>query len=391
MKTTAIKFVFLSLLVVGCEQFHTTAQYTYRPPEEINDGLAVGSLYDANVDVTAIEEAVSEIINGRFSGVHSMLIYKDNRLVLEEYFKGYDWKWDAPAHHGDYVQWDQTRVHNIHSAAKSITAACIGIAIESGYIDNVHQSIFDYLPEHQHLKTTDKEKITIEHLLTMTSGLQWKEWSAPYSSMENPVIEIWFQEKDPVTYILEKPLVDEPGTFFNYSTGNMILLGELLRVATGMNIDDFSHTYLFQPLGIDSSDWPEVYENGTLNNTLYLTPRAMVKFGAIYLNNGEWDDQRIISEEWVKKSRTNYRGNHGINVPGEDSGRMGYTYSWWTKDYTESGRNIHMYTASGYGGQHIMVLPEVNSVVVFTGDNYLTRRPPFKILKKYLVPALVQE
>jgi CubicO group peptidase (beta-lactamase class C family) len=202
------------------------------------------------------------------------------------------------------------------------------------------------------------------------------------------VIEIWFQEKDPVTYILEKPLVTEPGAAFNYSTGNMILLGEILRVATRMNIDEFSYRYLFQPLGIDSSSWPEVYPNGALNNTLYITPRAMAKFGLTYLNGGIWNGQRIVSDEWVERSKVDYPGNHDINVPGEHSGKMGYTYSWWTKTYTEGGKTIHMYTASGFGGQHIMVLPEVNSVVVFTGGNYLTRRPPFKILKKYIIPAL---
>jgi CubicO group peptidase (beta-lactamase class C family) len=332
---------------------------------------------------------VSEITGGRYEEVHSLLIIKDNKLVLDEYFTGHEWKWDAPSHHGDPVEWEMSRPHNIHSAAKSLTSACIGIAIDKGFIESANESIFEYLPDHQHLRKNGKEKITIEHLLTMTSGLKWREWSAPYSSGENPVIDIWFQEKDPVTYILEKPLVNEPGTAFNYSTGNMILLGEILRFATSLDIDDFSYTYLFQPLGIDSSSWPEVYPNGALNNTLYITPRAMAKFGLLYLNKGMWNGQRIVSEEWVERSRLDYPGNHDIDIPGEASGKMGYSYSWWTKSYTEGGKTIHMYTASGFGGQHIMVLPQVNSVVVFTGGNYVSRRPTFKILKKYIVPALV--
>ena len=87
-------------------------------------------------------------------------------------------------------------MHVCQSVTKSITSACIGIAIDKGFIENVHQSIFDYLPEYQHLNTDGKNKITIENLLTMTSGLEWMEWNAPYSSRENPVIEIWFQEAD---------------------------------------------------------------------------------------------------------------------------------------------------------------------------------------------------
>lgn len=114
----------------------------------------------------------------------------------------------------------------------------------------------------------------------------------------------------------------------------------------------------------------------------------MAKFGATYLNKGAWNGKQIIPEQWVGKSAISFAGNQGINIPGEDSGRMGYSYSWWTKTYSHSGKRIHMYTASGFGGQHIMVLPEVNTVVIFTGGNYLTKRPPFKILKKYVIPAL---
>ena len=121
--------------------------------------------------------------------------------------------------------------------------------------------------------------------------------------------------------------------------------------------------------------------------SLELTPRDMVKVGVTFLNIGIWDGKQIISEKWVEKSAAPYPGNHGINVPGEDSGRNGYSYSWWIKTFFNSGKRIHMYSASGWGGQYIMVLPELNTVVVFTGGNYVTKRPPFKILRKYVIPA----
>lgn len=389
MKYFGIILSAIGMLQCSCEGFNTSAQYTYRSPENTGDGLETGSLFDMDADVARIEAAVDEIQNGRYPEVHSMLIFKEGKLVLEEYFQGHRFQWDAPGHHGELVQWDMTMLHNLCSTTKSVTSACIGIAIDRGFIESAHQSIFDYLPDHRHLKTGGKEDITIEHLLTMTAGLEWREWSAPYSSMSNPVIEIWFQEKDPVSFILEMPLADTPGTTFNYSTGNMIVLGEILRNASGLDIDEFSCQYLLQPLGIDSSSWPEIYENGVINNTLYLTPRAMTRIGALFLNNGMWEGNRIIPEEWVLRSAIPYPPNLEINIPGEPSGRMGYSYSWWTRKYSESGREINLFTASGFGGQHIMILPEINSVVVFTGGNYLTRRPPFKILKKYVIPALV--
>lgn len=377
----------LSLLHLGC-QFDSSGQYSYLPPEKIKDGLDVGSLKEASIDVSDIEHAVNLIKAGRYKEVHSMLIFKDGKLVFEEYFEGHKWQWDAPYHHGENVLWDRNMIHNIMSATKSITSACIGIAIDKGHIESVHRSIFDYLPDHTHLSTGGKEKITIEHLLTMTSGLEWKEWSAPYSSAENPTIGVWFQEKDPITFILEMPLVSEPGMDFNYSSGNMILLGEISHNATNMSIDEFSTKYLFAPLQVDSSFWAVKFENGVDGNNLMITPRTMVKFGATFLNGGVWDGKQIVPGKWIEKSATPFSGNYRINIPGEASGRMGYSYSWWTKTYYKKGKPIHMYSATGFGGQHIMVFPELNTVVTFTGGNYLTKRPPFKIIEKYILPSI---
>ncbi len=361
------------------------SEYTYQSPENINDGFEVGSLDEVNIDSMLIEMAVKEIRCGRYPEVHSMLIFKDDMLVFEEYFTGHKWQYDAPNHHGELVNWNMSISHNIHSDTKSITSACIGIAIDEGFIESVNQSIFDYLPDHQHLNTDGKDKITIEHLLTMTSGLKWPEWSAPYSSMDNPEIGIWWSEKDPVSYILEKPLITEPGTYFIYSGGNMKVLGEIIRYASNMSLDDFSNKYLFEPLEIDNANWTERFESGVINAAagLFLTPRDMTKVGATFLNSGVWNETQIISEQWVNKSANPYLGNKGIDIPGEDSGILGYSYSWWTKQYSIS----NMYSASGFGGQHIIVLPEVNTVVVFTGGNYLTYRPPFKILEEYIIPS----
>ncbi len=387
MKKSIFSIIILSLLFVSCRQ-DTSSQSTYHPPENINDGFDVGSLDDVNIEKKMITEAVDQIHQEKYKEVHSFLIFKDGKLVFEEYFDGHKWKWNGVNHHGELVTWNRNMLHNIHSANKSITSACIGIAIDHGLIGSVHQCIFDYLPDHQHLNTDGKEKITIEHLLTMTAGLEWKEWSAPYSSKDNPAVGIWFSEKDPITYILDMPLINEPGTHFTYSTGNIIVLGEIIRQAAHMNIDEFSRKYLFEPLGIDSIEWPEIFNNGVYSNTLYIAPRSMAKFGVTFLNKGVWNGTRIVSEQWVDKSATSFPGNQGINVPDEPSGRLGYSYSWWTKLYYASNKKIHMYTASGFGGQHIMVLPEVNTVVVFTGGNYISYRPPFEILEEFILPAL---
>jgi len=366
-------------------------EYTYGPPEDIGDGLSVGSLGDVVGDSGLIQKAVKDILRGKHKEVHSMLLYKDGKLVLEEYFTGHKYQWDARKHHGELVTWDRDMLHVIMSDTKSITSTCIGIAIDKGFIESVHQSIFDFLPEHQHLNTDGKDAISIEHLLTMTSGLDWDEWSAALSSAKNDIVGIWFSDKDPLSFVLDRPLVDKPGTSFTYSGGNMIVLGEIIKYATGMNIDEFSGEYLFGPLGIDSFDWYNRFQNGVIETGggLALTPRGMAKIGATFLNNGVWNGEQVVPEQWVENSATAYPGNTGIDIPGEDSGLNGYSCSWWTKEYSESGRTVHMYSAGGWGGQHIMVLPELDAVVVFTGGNYVTHRPPFEILEDYLLPALI--
>ena len=393
MKTTLFKITIFSLLIVSCEKFDTSAQYSYQPPDSINDGIDVGSLDEVQMDVKIIEKAVNEIYSGRYSEVHSMLIVKDGKLVFEAYFQGHKYQWDAPYHHGELVNWDRSMLHDIMSATKSITSTCIGIAIDNGIIESVHQSIFKYLPEHQHLNTGGKDKITIEHLLTMTSGLEWDEWGAPLSSARNDLINLWFQENDPLTSILERPLVNEPGTSFTYSGGNMILLGEIIRNASDMTMDEFATKYLFEPLGIDSSHWDSKFENDVIyaGGGLKITPRSMAKIGMTFLNDGVWEGKQIIPGHWVEKSATSFAGNQGINIPGENSGRNGYSYSWWIKSLSDSGKKIQMYSAGGWGGQHIFVLPELNTVVVFTGGNYVTKRPPFKILNKYILPAFMSD
>lgn len=389
MKRTILIILILVLINVSCKQ-DSSGQYIYRPPQNINDGLDVGSLDEVNIDSRYLADAVNAINRGKYKNVHSILIYKDNKLVFEEYFPGYKYKYDGPAHHGEWVKWNKSMPHQIMSATKSITSACIGIAIEKGFMESVHRSIFDYFPEYEHLNRDGKDKITIEHLLTMTSGLKWDEWGAPLSSSRNDLVGLWVNCEDPVNCILERQLVDKPGTSFTYSGGNTVVLGEIIKKATKMTIDEFSEKYLFEPLGIDSCNWTQRFENGVIyaGGGLNITPRAMAKIGVTFLNKGLWNGKQIISEHWVGKSATAFSGNHEINIPGKASGKHGYSYSWWLKSYPISGKKINLFSAGGWGGQEIMVIPDLNAVIVFTGGNYISQVKSYKIFEKYILPAI---
>jgi CubicO group peptidase (beta-lactamase class C family) len=386
----AIYLVFIfSLLFTSCGS-DPTSQYIYQLPENIDDGFDVATLDEVNIEIKLVGNAVDKIRDGKYKEVHSMLIVKDNKLVFEEYFIGHRYKWDGPDHHGEWVTWDKAKLHDIKSDTKSITSTCIGIAVDHGFIESVHQSIFDYLPEYQHLNTDGKDRITIEHLLTMTSGLEWDEWGASLSSPNNDIIGLWFPPcEDPITCVLEKPLVNEPGESFTYNGGGTIVLGEILKNATNMDIDEFSKKYLLEPLDIESSNWVR-FETGLISadGGLEITPRAMAKIGMTFLNDGIWNGKHIISEQWVEYSATTFPGNNRIRIPGTDAGVNGYSYSWWTKQYSHSGKEINMYYAGGWGGQYIMVFPELDTVVVFTGGNYTSKTTAFTILEKFVLPAI---
>jgi len=312
MRTRYLYLLFI-LLITSCSR-DFSAQYPYHPPKDLNDGLEVGTLHDVGMDKKTIQNAVARIDRRKYGEIHSMLIYKDDKLVLEEYFSGHQYQWDAPGHIGQYVKWDRQMQHCIHSETKSIVSLCIGIAIDKGFIKNVHQSIFEYLPDYQDLNTNNREYVCIEHLLSMTSGFRWEEWGKSLGSVENDQIGIWFWEDGPMNYVLSRELVAVPGNRFNYSGGDVQILVEILENASGMSLDEFSEKFLFEPLGIEAYEWWLKFpSSGQTQGAggLKITPRGMIKIGAMMLNNGKWDGKQIISESWVENCSKPYPGNTG--------------------------------------------------------------------------------
>ncbi|MDJ0751585.1 MAG: serine hydrolase domain-containing protein [Woeseiaceae bacterium] len=400
MRNSSVDFIILLaalllLLPTGCFSESTT-RYAYRPPQQIDDGFDVGTLDEVGLNSALLAKAVDRIKDGRFGEVHSMLIFKDNRLVFEEYFPGHDFQWDGPNFHGAWVIWDRDTEHDVASVGKSITSACVGIAIEEGFIESAEDSIFAYLPEYQDLNTAGKDRITIEHLVTMTSGLEWDEWGRSLSDVNNDLIALWFCD-DPVACILEKRLVSEPGTDFSYNSGNSVLLGEIILNATGMNIEAFSAEYLFKPMGIETVAWnwindDVVYAGGGQR----MTPREMLAFGVTYLNNGLWDGQQIVPAQWVEASAkpfpgpgSSWRNSRWKPIPLDDGtrGQRGYSYAWFTHIFSHAGQKLPSYWATGFGGQKIIVFPDQNAVVVFTSGNYEMPSSNAEILADFVIPA----
>ena len=383
-----ILFTAVIVMLVGCRDCPTS--YHYSQPPDLQDGLTIGRAESVGMDSSKLIRAVNDISCGEFNEIHALLIYKEGQLVLEEYFSGFRYQWDAPNYQGDYVSFRRDMLHPTMSVTKSFASACVGLAIKHGYISNVEESIFNYLPNHQAYKTDGKDKITIEHLLTMTSGLAWSEWSAAHGTVANDVDRLYLVcSDDPLKCVLERPLAHSPGEVFNYNGGGIVILGEIVKNASGIPLGEFAKKYLFEPLVIDSVFWFQ-YNNGVFatDGSLYMKPRDMLKFGVLYLNNGRWQGEQLLPEHWVEKSSAIYRSNRGIKIPIEDSGSNGYGYTWWTSELPFKGQKVEMFRANGWGGQTIMVFPELDMVIVTTGGNYAGQSKLFKLLKTHLLPAL---
>lgn len=292
--------------------------------------------------------------NKNFSQIHSILIIRHGNLVFEKYYNGYD----------------QHKIQHINSVTKTFTGALIGIAIDKGYIKDINSKLVDFYPEYVTAKSDPRIKdITIEHLLTMTSGFAWQDWGDGLKAEES---------KDPLKYIMERPFDSQPGEKFNYNSGGFYLLSAIITKSTGMKASAFADKYLFSPLGIVSWEWWEdKYTLGGLG--LNLRPRDMGKFGLLYLNDGQWNGDKIVPAEWIKASTI--KKNDGGVPHGENYG----DHCWVTTVHGYSA-----YFAGGYGGQFIYVVPALDLVVAITsGWDRHHEEHRLILVDKFIIPAVL--
>ena len=336
--------------------------YSYTKPVQKNDGFESADLSEVGIDSTYIYKLIEDILTGKMATIHSLLLVKDNKLVLEEYFHTYDAK----------------KLHAIESVTKSFTSALTGIAIDKNFIPGVDEPVYNYLGKWDYTQwVKQKYNVRIENLLTMTAGLDWKAFT-PNESNDDMNI---YLAGDYIEYILNKDLKDKPGKKFFYNNRLMYLQGQIIEESSGITLDSFATRFLFNELGIKNQRW-KVYDNGITETGggLKLLPRDMVKFGSLYLNYGKWLNQQIISSEWISASikRQTLAGNQA------------YGYNWWIKDYVIDNKSFEVYYALGHGEQTIMIIPELNSVFVMTAGNYFQSPQRLdEIMTSYILRSLI--
>jgi CubicO group peptidase (beta-lactamase class C family) len=344
-------------------------RYRYVQPLALSDGWPVALPESVGMSREAIERVVRMLIEmpmDSFSTVqiHSLLIARHGKLVLEEYFHGYTR--DTP--------------HDLRSAAKSWTATLIGAAMQAGVPlrlnTPVYQTMLGSVPVDLDPR---KRAMTLEHLLTMTAGFNCDPddtTSADEDVMDNRGIEDWYG------YTLNVPLISAPGEQIYYcSTSPNLAGGMLAKVARASQISLFERL-VARPLRLRN------YYLGLRDGDLYggggsrFTPRDFLKLAQLMLNGGRWNGKQITSAEWARQSTAARRDL----FPGQQWG-----YLWNSVEYDYNGRKIRAFFAGGNGGQVSMAIPDLDLVIVFTGGNYndaATFRAQRNFVPEYLLPAV---
>jgi CubicO group peptidase (beta-lactamase class C family) len=348
-----------------------------------NDSLPTGSLNDAHIKASLIQSMDSNILNNNYPNIHSVLIWKNKKLVFEKYYSGKDQIW------GDdigTINFHKDSLHDVRSITKSIVSACVGLAIAQGKIKSVDQRVFEFYPEYTHLDTGLKSTLTIKHLLTMTTGQAWNE-DLPYSDSANSEIRM-VRSTDPVAYALSQPIEKIPGTEWRYNGGSTQILASIIQKTTGKRVDEFAAQYLFEPLGITRFTWTK-YPGTDLPaaaSGLRLRSRDLMKFGLLYLNNGKFNENEILPASWVEETTRMH-----ITQPSAGSGKSGYGYQFWLRTLPSPNEKSVVTIAIGNGNQRIFIDKVNDLVIVVTAGNYNNwsiKNNSDKLVEDFIYPAL---
>jgi CubicO group peptidase (beta-lactamase class C family) len=307
-------------------------------------------------------------IQSDYSNVNGLIVVRKGAIAFEKYFNGYG----------------PDDAHHMTSVTKSVISALIGIAIHTGYIENVDQKVLDFFPEYS-LEAAEgqKKEIAIRHLLTMTAPYPYKDWQEPLDKLS--------MQADWAKFALD--MLGQGGEIgkFKYSTAGAHLLSAIISRSTGMCAREFANKHLFKPTGMREIPDPHMQSfefedlfgkkvKGWINDPkgistggwgLTLRPRDMARFGFLYLKRGKWDDKQIIPEAWVAESTAMnpYR----------------YGYLWWLRE--EDG--IFSYAAIGDGGNLISVIPEKDLVIAIASAFIPQPRDRWGLIKEHILPAVL--
>lgn len=319
-----------------------------------DDGIKNSAAQDEGMSAEILDNGARYL--GSFDAT-SLLVVRHGKIVLEKYYSG-----------------GRDSTSNVFSVTKSFISALTGIAIREGFIRDRHDSLEKYLPYYYNNNIEPGWKnINLTYLLTMTAG--FSDDMGRLTSSED-----W------IGFTFGLPLNEKPGAKFQYANASTHLLSAVITEASGMDTLAFANKYLLEPLKFKYVTWskdPKGYYTGYAN--MYLRSRDLAKFGCLYLNEGKWEGKQLIPQQWVKESTT---VQYDFNKEQDRGFENGYGFLWWVSGET----GYHMFSALGYGGQSIDVIPELDLVVVITSVpnriGSVENAQRMELLKTYVIPSI---
>jgi CubicO group peptidase (beta-lactamase class C family) len=356
----------LPLIVIGCKRAagidpENNADWETARPDEA--GFRAAELQKLSTDIHA----------GQFPNTHAVLIERDGRLVYEQYFAGSDEIWGGAVANRTFVA---SSLHDLRSASKSVTSALVGIALSKDFDQAVERPIRSFFPNRQLRPQLDAVKL--RHVLTMTAGFEWNEMTVPYTDSQNDEGRM-YSVKDPLGFVLARPLRDTPGARWYYCSGLTMVLAGVVEQITGKPFDIFAREALFSRLGITNYEWLGSFDTDprmpSAASGLRLSARDLARFGSVYLHGGQWRGRQIVPAGWVARStqrqvsvgdlKANSSKTTFTYGMGSEDASWGYGYQWWV------GRmgGVDFAAAVGLGNQRVFVVPSERLVVtIFAGE-----------------------
>lgn len=350
--------------------------YVYYKPVQLNDGIFTSDMGDIGMDRQIIQNLMDRMYNFKYQEIHSLLVFKDDRLIMEEYFYGNNDTIDFEHNvvvdkNPEPIQWTRNEPHYIASVNKGLTSTLVGIALDQNNL-GTDTKISEYLPAYaDYFNDPDKAWIDFEHCLNMTSGLKWDEWSS------NDLALLW-QSDDFADFALSRPSLG-PAFEWRYNSALPNILLKALDQMVDGPIRTWAHDNFYAKLGIQDYKWqsqPDGFPEGAAR--MYLRPRDMLKIGITYLNDGVWNGEQVVPKEWVREC---------FSVK-EVTSSGDYSYHFWLRSLD----GVNYLSLDGDGGNFINIFPDQNMVIVVTQGNYL--KWPFyvnqvnNIMKDYIFKAL---
>jgi len=314
---------------------------------------------------------------GELSGLHSVLIIHKDSIIAEKHYPGEDQRWGEPL---GTVEHNKDSLHDMRSVTKSITGLLYGIALSEGIVPGLDESLLLQFPEYSDLASDpQRSKIRVRHALSMKMGTEWNE-DLPYSDPRNSEIAME-RAADRYRFVLDRPMVNEPGDWWTYNGGATALIGKLIAKGAGVPIDVYARKKLFTPLGIKKVEWVAGSDGvPSAASGLRLTIHDLARIGRLILEHGTWQGKQIVPANWLDVSFTPHaKLRDGLR----------YGLFWWLGP---EGAPPYWVAGFGNGGQRLMISPANKLIVVVFAGNY--NQPdawnlPVKILTEYALPAVV--